>query len=231
MRIWDINPGYLNNKSLLGEHRELHGIVSILVNQKKGYANHPETLRWVGFGWALYQRHKLLRSEMIVRGFNEQSPVVIEGRKGNWPIKYIDPPHIQFTLLKQKYESKPFGRIPLPGTTQNLWANHKYSIMARDPERYAELGRKVSGLRKQDSFDDICSELIEFLRQRPSKGRLRNALAHMWGYVSKYSDIEKNNITNINEEELLEEIQHLALKHHEPYLMGSTALSELRAWI
>ncbi|GEM_PF-3007051 len=22
MRIWDINPGYLNDKSLLGEHRE-----------------------------------------------------------------------------------------------------------------------------------------------------------------------------------------------------------------
>jgi len=31
MRLWDINPGYLNRQSLLGEHRELHGIVSILV--------------------------------------------------------------------------------------------------------------------------------------------------------------------------------------------------------
>jgi len=39
MRIWDINPGQLNDKSLLGEHRELHGIVSILVNNKSGYAN------------------------------------------------------------------------------------------------------------------------------------------------------------------------------------------------
>jgi len=26
MRIWDIDPGFLNAQSLLGEHRELHGI-------------------------------------------------------------------------------------------------------------------------------------------------------------------------------------------------------------
>jgi len=54
MRVWDINPGYLNRQNLLGEHRELHGIVSILVNRKKGYANHPETVmlaKWEqGFG-------------------------------------------------------------------------------------------------------------------------------------------------------------------------------------
>ena len=64
MRIWDVNPGYLNRQSLLGEHRELHGIVSIIRNNKKGYAKHPETLRWVGYGWALKQRHKLLASEI-----------------------------------------------------------------------------------------------------------------------------------------------------------------------
>lgn len=60
MRIWDINPGYLNRQSLLGEHRELHGVVSIIVNNKKGYSRHPETIRWVGFGWSLWMRHQLL---------------------------------------------------------------------------------------------------------------------------------------------------------------------------
>jgi len=34
MRIWDIHPGYLNRQSLLGEHRELHGIFSIITNKK-----------------------------------------------------------------------------------------------------------------------------------------------------------------------------------------------------
>ena len=69
MRIWDIHPGYLNRQSLLGEHRELHAIVSIIGNKKKGYSRHPETVRWVGYGWALGQRHRLLSAEMALRGF------------------------------------------------------------------------------------------------------------------------------------------------------------------
>ena len=35
MCVWDVHPGYLNRQSLLGEHRELHGIASILSQDKK----------------------------------------------------------------------------------------------------------------------------------------------------------------------------------------------------
>jgi len=73
MRVWDINPGYLNRQSLLGEHRELHGIVSIILKKKKGYSNHPETVRWIGYGWALRQRHRLLAAEMSLRGFTDRT--------------------------------------------------------------------------------------------------------------------------------------------------------------
>ena len=66
VRIWDLHPGYLNRQSLLGEHRELHGLVNVLTQNKKGYSRHPETLRWVGFGWALKQRHALLAAEMAL---------------------------------------------------------------------------------------------------------------------------------------------------------------------
>ena len=48
MRVWDINPGYLNRQSLLGEHRELQAVVVVLRDEKKGYSNHPETRRWIG---------------------------------------------------------------------------------------------------------------------------------------------------------------------------------------
>ena len=41
MRIWDLNPGYLNRNSLLGEHRELHGILNILTLEKKGLLPPP----------------------------------------------------------------------------------------------------------------------------------------------------------------------------------------------
>jgi len=58
MRVWDINPEKLCRNHLLGEHREIHGIWSILTKGKKGYANHPETLRWKGRLKALYRRHQ-----------------------------------------------------------------------------------------------------------------------------------------------------------------------------
>ncbi|MFV0439386.1 MAG: pyrimidine dimer DNA glycosylase/endonuclease V [Desulfopila sp.] len=88
MRIWDINPGYLNRQSLLGEHRELHGIVSILVNNKSGYSRHPETLRWLDCGWALSLRHQLLAAEMSLRNFTEKSPVSIDDSPKRWPEGY-----------------------------------------------------------------------------------------------------------------------------------------------
>jgi hypothetical protein len=73
MRIWDINPGELCNKHLFGEHRELHAIWSILVNNKKGYRNHPETKRWVGKNKALFYRHEKLVKEIKRRGYNHLS--------------------------------------------------------------------------------------------------------------------------------------------------------------
>ena len=48
MRIWDILPDKLYRQHLLGEHRELHAIWSILTKNKKGYSNHPENVRLGG---------------------------------------------------------------------------------------------------------------------------------------------------------------------------------------
>jgi hypothetical protein len=59
----------------LGEHRELHAIWSVIVNDKKGYARHPEMLRWKGKLKALYGRHEALVSEMVVRGYRYRSPL------------------------------------------------------------------------------------------------------------------------------------------------------------
>ena len=64
MRVWDPPARYLNRQSLLGEHRELHGIHSILTQNKTGYASHPETLRWVRTLSGLAMRHRQLAAEM-----------------------------------------------------------------------------------------------------------------------------------------------------------------------
>jgi hypothetical protein len=231
MRVWDINPGYLNRQSLLGEHRELHGIVSIIVNRKKGYANHPETVRWVGYGWALRQRHQLLAAEMSLRGFNDKSPVVTRSNKGRWPEVYIDEPFQQFQILKSKYINKEQGRIPLPGSAQQLWSHHKYSVLARDANLYRTLGRDVSVMRPHYDYSELAKVLTEQLRKPPPIGGLRNTLQHMWGYVSDCPSGIKGDVESWSLSRLLEEIQQRALTCKNPYLTCSTALSELRLWI
>jgi Pyrimidine dimer DNA glycosylase len=75
MRIWDLDPDVLCDWHLLGEHRELHAIWSILTTGKRGYASHPETLRWQGRLPALYARHEAQVAEMERRGFDHASPL------------------------------------------------------------------------------------------------------------------------------------------------------------
>lgn len=75
MRIWDLSPRILCRQHLLGEHRELHGLWNIITLGKRGYSQHPETLRWVGKAAALFARHEALVSEMERRGYNHKSPL------------------------------------------------------------------------------------------------------------------------------------------------------------
>jgi len=65
MRVWDLPAGYLNRQSLLGEHREIHGIHSILTQNKTGFASHPETLRWVRTLSGLAMRHRQLAGLVV----------------------------------------------------------------------------------------------------------------------------------------------------------------------
>jgi uncharacterized protein YbgA (DUF1722 family) len=231
MRIWDINPGYLNRQSLLGEHCELHGIVSIIVNRKRGYSNHPETVRWVGYGWALRQRHRLLVAEMSLRGFTDESPVITRAKKDLWPGTYIDEPFRQFQILDAKYRNKEHGRIPLPKNAQQLWSHHKYSVLARDVNLYGKLGRDVSGMKPHHDFSELARVVTELLRKPPSIGGLRNALQHMWGHVSDYPSAPKGEVESWSLRRLLEETQRRSLASEDPYLTLSTALSELKVWI
>ena len=75
MRIWDVPQSKLCRNHLLGEHRELHAIWSVLTRHKKGYSHHPETLRWKGKLRALYRKHDEIVSEMIKRGYQHRSPL------------------------------------------------------------------------------------------------------------------------------------------------------------
>ena len=231
MRIWDLHPGYLNRQSLLGEHRELHGMVSIIVNGKKGYSRHPETLRWMDCGWALNKRHQLLSAEMRLRGYNDKSPVHTRKNKGRWPDTFIDEPYVQIRLLREKYRDKEPGRIPLPQNAQQIWRQHKYAVMARNVSLYKKIGADVARMSPRDDFSGLARLLVETLRTPPSQGGLKNALQHMWGYVSDGYKASRAPLHAWPLTDLLARIQDLTFKHSQPYLMESVALSELAVWI
>lgn len=103
MRIWDISPKKLCRNHLLGEHRELHAIWSVLVNNKSGYAHHPETLRWKGKLKALFGRHEALVSEMTERGYRHRSPLAKRQATGSArQTVFVDTPRAQIGILRSK---------------------------------------------------------------------------------------------------------------------------------
>jgi hypothetical protein len=231
MRVWDLSPGYLNRGSLLGEHRELHGLHSIIVNGKKGYSSHPETLRWVGAIGGLVERHSHLIAEMALRGYVDRTPLAQPEVDPAWPEVFVDEPGNQIAILRAKYVDKPAGRIPLPGDAQQLWAQHKYSVMARSPDEAGRIGRDLAALGSGASVADLARGLVLLLRERPAAGRLANAVEHMWGHVSRWATPEEAALAATGAAEMCGVTQKLALSHNERYLVESTALSDLAVFL
>jgi hypothetical protein len=231
MRIWDIDPGYLNTELLLSEHRILHETVAILTARKPGMINSQETSRWYGFGWALRQRHRLLVAEMNLRGYADITHVLTRSGKESWPDLERDEPIAQLQMLADLYLEQEPGRIPLPVNAHMLWAQHKYSVLARNQSAYRRIGKRVAEYRRHDDFADLAFQLTQTMRKPPTESGTRNALQHMWGHVSGDGDATVSGMSVQNPARLLREIQHRAIEQREPYLMASTALGELQAWM
>lgn len=104
MRIWDLPPAILCRQHLLGEHRELHALWIILTQNKKGYAHHPETLRWIGKLPALAIRHTALIEEMKKRGYHHNSPLLHCNEVSGTTVQtvFLETPEKQKQLLRQK---------------------------------------------------------------------------------------------------------------------------------
>lgn len=102
MRSWHpISPAVLDRKRLLGEHLELHTIYSVIVNNRKGYSQHPETKRWENFVPALILRHNAVVAEMERRGYQHHSPLPIPTEQVNWP-DLIEPLEVMIAKLNLK---------------------------------------------------------------------------------------------------------------------------------
>jgi len=226
MRVWDVNPGYLKRQSLLAEHREIHAVFVVITAGKKGYARHPETLRWYDKLAALKKRHDLLVSEMTLRGYGHYTPM--EDETGEKEQKaYVDIPSRQFDILRGKYSGGEQGRIVLPVNCQQLWAQHKYSVLARDPGYYRQLGPLVSKNDHRELFNRLSREFVELLVIPPPPGRLLNALQHMWGYVSPFVSPSE---PGTDLQGIMDTIREVSFTQKIDYLLQSTALSDLAVY-
>jgi hypothetical protein len=156
---------------------------------------------------------------------------LLKTQRQKWPEVFVDPPVAQFSILAEKYKEKEPGRIPLPRNVQQLWAQHKYSVMARDAAEYKRIGCRVASSKTGNGISDLYPDLVLLLCCPPGEGNLRNTVQHMWGYVSSFSSFAGKIIESKTTGSLLKEIQCLVFLHNVVYLKESTALSELQAWM
>jgi uncharacterized protein YbgA (DUF1722 family) len=99
--------------------------------------------------------------------------------------------------------------------------------MARDQAAYRAFGRRVARMRKGADLSSLADDLVLLVRQAPSRTSLANALDHMWGYVSTIATAHERRIAMQSAGDLLRTTCALAIRSKEPYLLASTALSDL----
>lgn len=241
MRVWDIHPGYLSRQSLLGQHAEIHALFAVIDGQKKGYAAHPETLRWQENPARLIKVHDLTVLEMLLRGFNHASPLKNSAcsdqdsktKQNCDPLQYIDHPVDQVSILRRKYLAKnQQGRIPLPKNGFELWANYKYSVMSRGYNYYKEIQGLLRGQYRcpLEEAGHLFDQIIVIMDLPIITPALSNVVDHLWGYFKKEaSAAEKEIYLKWKTKDLLFLISlfyDLAGKYDRPYLLHSTIFAD-----
>lgn len=234
MRVWDIHPGYLSRQSLLGQHAEIHALLSIIEGDKKGYAQHPETLRWKNQLNCLKYKHDLSVLEMKLRNFNHSSPcAACSDHDVDRTMDYVDTPVDQINILRQKYRNKKqAGRIPLPNNAYELWAHHKYSVMARGYNHYKMIQDYLS-LKERHPLEEsgcLIRQIMEIMEKPVTVPALGSVIEHLWGYFKREaSEAEKAAYINRKPEDfglLVRFIYNLSQKYDCTYLLQSTIFAD-----
>ncbi|UNC90732.1 pyrimidine dimer DNA glycosylase/endonuclease V [Candidatus Contubernalis alkaliaceticus] len=233
MRVWDIHAGYLSRQSLLGQHAEIHALLSILGEGKRGYSAHPETLRWKGHMDKLKNRHDLTVKEMLLRGFGHKSPCSRECLSGTGELSYVDPPVVQIKILREKYlKRKQQGRIPLPKNIYDLWKHYKYSIMARGYGYHEEL---QSHIKKSANLsiageNNLIVKIISIMERPVTENALEKAVNHLWEHLIDDlppQEREEYSSGQGDKNQLLSCIFQLAKKYQKNDFLYSTIFSDL----
>lgn len=229
MRVWDISPGYLNRQSLLGEHREIHGLAAVVERDTRGYRNHPETLRWKTCLGALSLRHAQVVAEMRLRGYRHQSPLEVDG-PSEWPGRFVDSPGDQFAILREKYVGKEQGRIALPETAADMLAQHRYSVLARDPALLRETQGALGTFGGDGGFHDVALLMVVVLRTRPNEKCVDQVLRSILSSVSQVPEDEMH----ASPGDLLARLKHMLREadgRESARLFQSTVVPDLDMWL
>ncbi len=220
--IWNISPIYFSDEDLIEEYNKLNEV--LLKNNAKYdfYLNNEGQLH--------YRIYSVLAELNFRKIKHSPSNIHVKISELN-SLKYQNSPYEQLSILGKKYNYEKLGRAPIPKNAQELWAHHKYSVMARNINLYKEVGRTLANDKSDEKFEELALTLCNELIKKPKEGSTLNALQHMWGYISDISDIKKTEINNLSLINLLYEISDCARKSNQKYLISQTALSELAIWI
>lgn len=96
MRVWDIPVQQLCNKHLLAQHLEIHSIYNIITQDKKGFAHHPEVMRWRGHLPALEIAHDITVAEMLNRRMGHGTPIIL-------PLNLLKGQRVQFVKCDDEW--------------------------------------------------------------------------------------------------------------------------------
>ncbi|ABC33279.1 hypothetical protein HCH_06646 [Hahella chejuensis KCTC 2396] len=213
--LFDIDPGYLSLPQLQHQLNMLQGAI----RKPEKIQQDPHLKSWRGHVDALMTMYNLVVSEINLRQNSTLPYIHASGESLIWPARPGIP------VEEQWPQAEAGARLPSPRNDQALWAQHKYSVMARNQGMYQSLGRAVAA--REIGLGDLAEELVAALRVPPPLGGLRNAVWHMWGYISQFSQLKPDNTPLPT---VFREIQLLAGKHQSAYLLNSTALGELAYW-
>ncbi|WP_097462029.1 DUF1722 domain-containing protein [Mangrovitalea sediminis] len=219
--IFDLDPGFLDDDWLSAQMRLLMGLSS---TGGDGRQRLPEC--WQGHEDALVLRLNQLIMEMRLRGQATPEPLALTAESVIWPTQGATPLEEQVARVGERARNGRPGRIRLPRNDHELWASYKYTVLARNHQAYLRFGQRIAA--RAIPYDRLWQEMVNVSHVAPTPGAVRNAVQHMWGYVSNFSSVNPQ-IDSLRE--LLSEIQRLAAAHNVSYLLNSTALGELMVWV
>ena len=105
MRVWDFPVYLLCKVHLSGEHREIHGLITVIKRGKVSpYWPHPETQRWIGNIGLLIKRHNIVAEEMKNRGMNHRSPIICNDFNFNENLNQVESLYSQLENIAVKSE-------------------------------------------------------------------------------------------------------------------------------